>query len=63
METEQAEKEMRPTMSEIVEWLTAVLNKPVGVRQVAEAAAAEVDAFERSFRTTTSRFFGSPRGP
>ncbi|XP_031130969.1 protein STRUBBELIG-RECEPTOR FAMILY 2 [Ipomoea triloba] len=55
------EKEMRPAMSEMVEWLTGVLNKQPGggSRQAAEAGA--VEGTERSFRTTSSCFFGSPR--
>nr|GLL47470.1 protein STRUBBELIG-RECEPTOR FAMILY 2 [Ipomoea trifida] len=58
---EMPEKEMRPAMSEMVEWLTGVLNKQPGggSRQAAEAGA--VEGTERSFRTTSSCFFGSPR--
>ncbi|XP_057982485.1 protein STRUBBELIG-RECEPTOR FAMILY 2 [Malania oleifera] len=56
----QPEKEFRPPMSEIVESLTCLLQKPGAVESVAAADGAEIEPFERSFRSTNTRFFGSP---
>ncbi|KAL2923815.1 Protein STRUBBELIG-RECEPTOR FAMILY 2 [Bienertia sinuspersici] len=49
----QPDKEFRPQMSEIADALTIILPKP-GTESV------EVDAFEKSFRSTNTRFLNSP---
>ncbi|XP_057547894.1 protein STRUBBELIG-RECEPTOR FAMILY 2 [Amaranthus tricolor] len=49
----QPEKEFRPQMSEIVEVLTRVLPKP-------GTDGVEADAYEKSFRSTNTRFMNSP---
>ncbi|RAL48508.1 hypothetical protein DM860_005932 [Cuscuta australis] len=59
----QPEKERRPEMCEIVEWLMALVSKksvPVSEEEAA-ASTAEADPFERSFRTTKTHLLGSPR--
>ncbi|CAI9761141.1 unnamed protein product [Fraxinus pennsylvanica] len=50
----QPEQEFRPTMSEIAESLACMLHKP------GTADGAEVDPFDRSFRSTNTLFSGLP---
>ncbi|KAK6149203.1 hypothetical protein DH2020_016728 [Rehmannia glutinosa] len=50
----QPEQEFRPPMSEIVESLMSLLQRP------SAADGTEADSFAPSFRSTNSRFFGSP---
>ncbi|KAI3472148.1 hypothetical protein Pfo_029636 [Paulownia fortunei] len=50
----QPEQEFRPPMSEIVESLMLLLQRP------SATDGTEADSFDRSFRSTNSRFFGSP---
>ncbi|KAL2480559.1 Protein STRUBBELIG-RECEPTOR FAMILY 2 [Abeliophyllum distichum] len=50
----QPEQEFRPPMSEIAESLACLLHKP------RTADGAEADPFDRSFRSTNTRFIGSP---
>ncbi|KAK4485379.1 hypothetical protein RD792_008018 [Penstemon davidsonii] len=50
----QPEQEYRPPMSEVKELLMTLLQKPGAVE------GTEADPFDRSFRSTNSRFFGSP---
>ncbi|KAI3471548.1 hypothetical protein Pfo_028198 [Paulownia fortunei] len=47
-------QEFRPPMSEIVESLMLLLQRP------SATDGTEADSFDRSFRSTNSRFFGSP---
>nr|XP_016470054.1 PREDICTED: protein STRUBBELIG-RECEPTOR FAMILY 2-like [Nicotiana tabacum] len=61
----QPEKEFRPQMAEVVHSLVSVLQKsgPEKAKSGKDKATAEgneVDPFERSFRSTNSRFFASP---
>ncbi|XP_014628610.1 protein STRUBBELIG-RECEPTOR FAMILY 2 [Glycine max] len=51
-------KEFRPPMSEIVDSLVSFSQKLVSKSGAADGT--ELDPLERSFRTTTSRFIGSP---
>ncbi|KAK7345126.1 hypothetical protein VNO77_15587 [Canavalia gladiata] len=51
-------KEFRPPMSEIVESLVSFSQKLVSESGVTDGT--ELDPLDRSFRTTTSRFMGSP---
>ncbi|GFQ05449.1 protein strubbelig-receptor family 2 [Phtheirospermum japonicum] len=51
----QPEQEFRPPMSEIVESLMSLLQRPIA----ADGTEAE-DPFSRSFRSSNSHFFGSP---
>lgn len=53
-EMHQPDQEFRPPISEIVESLACLLHKP------GTADGAEVDPFDRSFRSTNTRFCGSP---
>ncbi|XP_024968689.1 protein STRUBBELIG-RECEPTOR FAMILY 2 [Cynara cardunculus var. scolymus] len=53
----QAEKGFRPPMSEIMESLAHLLED---YRKSRTAAETEFDPYERSFRSTHSRFIGSP---
>jgi hypothetical protein len=56
-ELEQAVKEFRPQMSEIVESLNSLLEK----LSMAKAGAADgIEEDEKSFRSTYTRFIGSP---
>ncbi|KAJ6743049.1 LEUCINE-RICH REPEAT TRANSMEMBRANE PROTEIN KINASE 1-LIKE PROTEIN [Salix viminalis] len=55
----QADKFFRPPMSEIVSSLTSVLQKFTAAKSGA-MEGAEVDPFERSFRSTYTRFVTSP---
>ncbi|GFY96277.1 STRUBBELIG-receptor family 2 [Actinidia rufa] len=55
----QPEKEFRPPMSEIVESLTSLIHK-VDTGRSPAAANNEADPFDKSFRSTRTRFFGSP---
>ncbi|KAK3023430.1 hypothetical protein RJ639_042674 [Escallonia herrerae] len=55
----QPEKEFRPPVSEIAESLTSLLQEHRAVRGIS-GDGTEVDPFDRSFRSTNSRFFGSP---
>lgn len=62
---EQPEKEFRPQMAEVVQSLVSVLQKygPEKAKSGKDKSTAEgneVDPFERSFRSTNSRFFASP---
>ncbi|CAA2938535.1 STRUBBELIG-RECEPTOR FAMILY 2 [Olea europaea subsp. europaea] len=50
----QPDQEFRPPISEIVESLACLLHRP------GTADGAEVDPFDRSFRSTNTRFCGSP---
>ncbi|GAV63935.1 Pkinase_Tyr domain-containing protein/LRR_6 domain-containing protein/LRR_8 domain-containing protein [Cephalotus follicularis] len=52
-------KEFRPPMSEIVESLTCLLQKS-GMEKNDAVDGTEVDPMERSFRSTRTRFIGSP---
>ncbi|TXG57701.1 hypothetical protein EZV62_015530 [Acer yangbiense] len=52
-------EEFRPPMSEIVESLTSLLAK-LGMTKSSVADVTEADPFERSFRSTHTRFLGSP---
>lgn len=61
----QPEKEFRPQMAEVVQSLVSVLQKygPEKAKSGKDKSTAEgneVDPFERSFRSTNSRFFASP---
>lgn len=56
---EQPEKEFRPPMSEIVDSLTRLVQKHC-MSKTGGADYPEVDPFERSFRSTQTRFMGSP---
>ncbi|XP_020208173.1 protein STRUBBELIG-RECEPTOR FAMILY 2 [Cajanus cajan] len=51
-------KEFRPPMSEIVDSLVSFTQNLVSKNDATDGA--ELDPLERSFRTTTSRFIGSP---
>ncbi|KZV53329.1 protein STRUBBELIG-receptor FAMILY 2, partial [Dorcoceras hygrometricum] len=51
----QPEQEFRPPMSEIVESLMSLVQNPGGID-----GATEGDCMDRSFRSTNTRFFGSP---
>ncbi|KAL9428401.1 hypothetical protein AB3S75_030402 [Citrus x aurantiifolia] len=55
----QPEKEFRPPMSEIVDSLTRLVQKHCMLK-TGGADYPEVDPFERSFRSTHTRFMGSP---
>ncbi|KAK9193873.1 hypothetical protein WN944_004573 [Citrus x changshan-huyou] len=55
----QPEKEFRPPMSEIVDSLTRLVQKHCMLK-TGGADYPEVDPFERSFRSTQTRFMGSP---
>ncbi|XP_057505840.1 protein STRUBBELIG-RECEPTOR FAMILY 2 isoform X1 [Actinidia eriantha] len=55
----QPEKEFRPPMSEIVESLTSLIHK-VDTGRSPAADNNEGDPFDKSFRSTRTRFFGSP---
>ncbi|KAL5741806.1 hypothetical protein ACOSP7_028538 [Xanthoceras sorbifolium] len=55
----QPEKEFRPPMSEIVESVTCLLTKSSMTKNSAPDVT-EVDPFDRSFRSTHTRFIGSP---
>ncbi|KAF5747706.1 putative Receptor protein kinase CLAVATA1 precursor [Tripterygium wilfordii] len=55
----QSEKEFRPQISETVESLTRLL-KRVASAKSSVADGIEVDPFERSFRSTHTRFMASP---
>ncbi|XP_075516180.1 protein STRUBBELIG-RECEPTOR FAMILY 2-like [Primulina tabacum] len=52
----QAEQEFRPPMSEIVESLMCLVQKQAGGID----GTIEADSLEKSFRSTNTRFFGSP---
>ncbi|XP_059646370.1 protein STRUBBELIG-RECEPTOR FAMILY 2 [Cornus florida] len=58
----QPEKEFRPPMSEIVEHLTSLLQRVgTGKSNIADTSTSEAaDPFDKSFRSTQTRFFGSP---
>nr|XP_043618618.1 protein STRUBBELIG-RECEPTOR FAMILY 2 [Erigeron canadensis] len=53
----QPEKGFRPSISEIMESLTHILND---YRRVRTTTDTDFDTYERSFRSTHSRFIGSP---
>ncbi|GJX65465.1 protein STRUBBELIG-receptor family 2 [Tanacetum coccineum] len=53
----QAEKGFRPPISEILESLTNMIEE---YRRMRTPADADLDPYERSFRSTHSRFIGSP---
>ncbi|KAF7149382.1 hypothetical protein RHSIM_Rhsim03G0009000 [Rhododendron simsii] len=55
----QAEKEFRPPMAEIVESLSSLVDK-VGTGETSAADNNEGDPFNKSFRSTRTRFFSSP---
>lgn len=55
----QPEKEFRPPMAEIVESLSSLVHM-VGHGETSVAENNEGDPFNRSFRSTHTRFFGSP---
>ncbi|GLT96151.1 hypothetical protein SLE2022_137960 [Rubroshorea leprosula] len=55
----QPEKEFRPKMSEIVEYLTSLLQK-LGMEKGSLADGTEVDIWEKSFRSAGTRFIISP---
>ncbi|XAR70019.1 Non-specific serine/threonine protein kinase [Bertholletia excelsa] len=55
----QPEKEFRPPMTDIEEALANLIHK-VCTGKSYEADCREIDAFDRSFRSTHTRFFGSP---
>ncbi|KAI8562120.1 hypothetical protein RHMOL_Rhmol03G0009900 [Rhododendron molle] len=55
----QAEKEFRPPMAEIVESLSSLIDK-VGTGETSAADNNEGDPFNKSFRSTRTRFFSSP---
>lgn len=52
-------KEFRPPMSEVVESLNCLLQR-INMRKSNGADGAEVESAERSFRSSNSRFIGSP---
>lgn len=60
LECKQPQKEFRPPMAEIVESLMCLLQEHRTVRGVPGDGTEVVDPFERSFRSSNSRFFGSP---
>ncbi|GLT50194.1 hypothetical protein SLA2020_236990 [Shorea laevis] len=55
----QPEKEFRPQMSEIVEYLTSLLQK-LGMEKGNLADGTEADIWEKSFRSVGTRFITSP---
>ncbi|CAN7036461.1 unnamed protein product [Brassica oleracea var. botrytis] len=57
--TQQAEKEFRPAVSEIVEALTALIQKQ-NKESSSVADKTEVDPFSKSFCSTRTRFLSSP---
>lgn len=59
LKIEQSEKFFRPPMSEIVSSLTSLRQKFTAAKSGA-MEGAEVDHFERSFRSTNTRFITSP---
>lgn len=54
----QAEKGFRPPISEILESLTHMIEEYRRMRTPSDAA--DLDPYEKSFRSTHSRFVGSP---
>jgi hypothetical protein len=59
LKIEQSQKFFRPPMSEIVSSLTSLRQKFTAAKSGA-MEGAEVDHFERSFRSTNTRFITSP---
>jgi hypothetical protein len=54
----QAEKEFRPPVSEIVEALTALIQKQN--KEASSSVADKTDPFSKSFCSTRTRFISSP---